>query len=199
MVRKLRQQLTSRNNKPRATPFAIVHGIGNVVVTCNAERAFKTSVRRYSNPPCIAAPNRTLKILIPMTVYHSGPPLLPFFAPLAVRTASPFSPCRLMLTAKLGINVSKSRNSNDGTRKKTARMPNVPTNSTLRGEKESTRVLHVCVSLLDCVRGRKKVDWSAPCRRTRGLDLWSKMLGTALAGSLLVEVIVARPWWNQIL
>lgn len=88
-------------------------------------------------------PSKTLKMLRPITLYQSGPPFRPFFAPFADRIANAASPCLLMLIARLGIKVSKRRNSSEGIRKKTARMPSVPTISTFSGEKERTSVLHV--------------------------------------------------------
>jgi hypothetical protein len=119
-------------------------GIGRVVVTFNALRIPNTSVNRYSIPAWIATLKITLSRLRPRTRYHSGR-LAPLLDPCTppVRVGNADAPCLLIPTARLGMIVSKRRKINDGTRKKTRRIPRVPNTSTLRGECERTRVLHV--------------------------------------------------------
>ena len=137
--------MTSRSIIPRTTSFARPHGIGKVVVTLSALRMLKTSVNSNSTPAWTATPKQTLNRLRPITVYHSGlPPLLDTCTPpVLVGRADP--PCDFTPTARLGITVSKSINSIDGANQNMVRIPRVPITSTLRGECERTRVLHVYV------------------------------------------------------
>ena len=134
---------TSRITKARTTPVAMLQGMGSVVVTFSALCICKTSVNRYSIPPCSTTPSRTFSTLKPTILYHCGD-FLDFetFAP-PVLVGKPDAPCVLKLTARLGRTESKTRNNVDGTSQNRAFMPSVPSISTRKGGCESTRVLHV--------------------------------------------------------
>jgi len=123
--------------------FAMPQGRGSVVVTFRALLMCRTSVNSNSTPAWTATPRQMLNMLMPITVYHSG--LLPFLEtrtpPVRVGRADP--PCDLMPTARLGMMVSKTMNRIEGTSQKIVRIPRVPMTSTLRGECDSTSVLHV--------------------------------------------------------
>ena len=136
--------LTSRSKSPLRTSFAMLHGIGNVVVTFIALGQSRISVRSNSMPACIPVVKHMLNTLNPATTYHSGFPLrlLTFAPPVRVGRAAP--PCVLIPTATLGIIVSKSRKRTEGASQNMARIPSTPRTSTLRGEWERMRVLHVC-------------------------------------------------------
>jgi len=135
--------LTSRSKRPFKTSLAMLQGIGSVVVTFNALGQSMTSVRKNSSPACSAVVRQMLNMLNPTTLYQSGfpPRLLTFVPPVRVGRADP--PCVLIPTARLGMIVSKSRNSNEGRSQNNVRTPRTPRTSTFKGEWERIRVLHV--------------------------------------------------------
>lgn len=59
----------------------------------------------------------------------------------------------------------------------------------------SVVMLGTCMKIVD--GPTVVVKWSLPCRRTRGLDLWSMMLAKALVDSPLAGVTRARPWRTE--
>ena len=78
-------------------------------------------------------PKQILNKLRPITRYHSGlRALLESFAP-PVRVGKADAPCVLIPTERLGMMVSKRKNSNEGASQKSVRMLKVPMTSTLMG------------------------------------------------------------------
>lgn len=78
-----------------------------------------------------------------ITKYHGGLPPFLIFRVLPPRVGKADAPWLLILTITLGRIESNMRKNNEGKRKKTARIPRVPTTSTFSGGNDRTIVLQV--------------------------------------------------------
>ncbi len=129
---------TSRRSNPRSRSTPTPQGIGMAWVTFRALRVWRTSVRRISMPACNAIPSKIFPRLTSVIFHHR--PLIP---PCSSLNGNASSPCSLILTAKDGTALSKSRKPIDGRMQNKLRIASVPISSTLRGECERMRVVHV--------------------------------------------------------